>query len=526
MWRVLFIREPRGRCMSFDENPLAPLQKGPAAEGTERSPGLRLKIGLIAAPALLIAILFIPPPEGLTTAAWRAAGIGLLMGVLWITETLPLAATALLPLVLFPLLGVTSGKTAMIDAAAPFADPVIFLFMGGFMLSLAMQRWNLHKRIALSIIAHVGSRPHAIIWGFLVATAFISMWVSNAATAMMMLPIGLSVTALMEEAMGRERARTFCLALMLAIGYASTIGGLGTPVGTPPNGILVGYMKNQHGIDMNFLSFMSVGIPLIAISLPFTHLLLTRWCFQVANDVVPGAHERFAADLRELGPMHHGERVVAIVFGLAALLWIGRPWIVDWIPPLSGLKAMSSGMDTVIAMIAGLSLFIIPVDLKRGLFVLDWKQAAKLPWDVLVLFGGGLSLAAAFDKTEFAEWLGAQATALGGLPFWGIVLVIALAIIFLSELASNTAIAAAFVPVAASLAAGLHQNPLLLTIPTAFAASCAFMLPVGTPPSAIIFGSGYLTLPQMARVGIWLNLLFAGLITLFAVTIIRWVFGV
>lgn len=512
--------------MPPDENPLAPLQTRPVAEGIEPSSGVRLWIGLAALPILLVAIIVVPPPDGLSVGGWRAAGVGLLMGMLWITEALPLAATALLPLVLFPLLGVTSGRTAMMDAAAPYADPVIFLFMGGFMLSLAMQRWNLHKRIALSIISHVGSRPRAIIGGFLVATAFISMWVSNAATAMMMLPIGLSVTALMEETMGRETARTFCLSLMLAIGFASTIGGLGTPVGTPPNGILVGYMKNQHGIDISFLNFMSVGIPLMAVSLPVTHLLLTRWCFRVSNDTVPGAHERIADDLRKLGPMGFGERAVAVVFGLAAVLWIGRPWIVDWMPHAGNLKAMSSGMDTVIAMLAGLALFVIPVDLRRGIFVLDWKQAAKLPWDVLVLFGGGLSLAAAFDRTKFAGWLGEQATALGILPFWGIVLVVALAVIFLSELASNTAIAAAFVPVAASLAVGLHQDPLLLTVPTTLAASCAFMLPVGTPPSAIIFGSGYLTLPQMARVGIWLNLLFAGLITVFAMTVIRWAFAV
>lgn len=472
--------------------------------------------GIVAFPLFLVAALFLPPPDGLALAGWRAALIGAGMGVLWISEALPIPVTALLPLVLFPAMGIASAK----DAAAPFADPIIFLFMGGFMLSMAMQKWNLHRRIALGIISHVGSRPRSIVWGFLLATTFISMWVSNAATAMMMLPIGVSVTSMMKDVGGAQK--NFSLALMLAIGYASTIGGLGTPIGTPPNGILVGALAAEpYKMEIGFLKFIAIGLPMIVLTLPVVHLLLTRWCFEVPNEEIPGASERLQEETRALGPMSKGERWTAIIFAAAAALWVTREWTQQWIPAFRGPAG-----DMVIAMLAALALFILPVDLRAGQFVLDWKNASKLPWDVLVLFGGGLSLAKAFETTKFAEWLGSKASVLSAFPVWGIVLVTSLAIIFLSELASNTAIAAAFVPIAASMAAGMGLNPLTLALPVTFAASCAFMLPVGTPPSAIVFASGHFTLPQMAKAGIWLNLLFAALITVFSMTIVRWVFGV
>ncbi len=476
---------------------------------------LRAWIGIAVFPLLLAATLFLPPPEGLSLAGWRVALIGLAMGVLWITEALPIPATALLPLVLFPALGIAPVK----EAAAPFADPIIFLFMGGFMLSMAMQKWHLHRRIALTIISHVGSRPRSIIWGFLLATAFISMWVSNAATAMLMMPIGLSVTAMMKDENGSRK--NFSLALMLGIGYASTIGGLGTPIGTPPNGILVGALAAEpYKIEIGFLKFLAIGLPMIVISLPVAHFLLTRWCFKVPNDEIPGAHERITEELRSLGPMSRGERITAFAFAAAAALWITREWTQRFVPAFQGPAG-----DMVIAMLAALALFFAPVSLRKGEFALDWKSAARLPWDVLVLFGGGLSVAKAFETTKFAEWLGTKAHALAAFPLWGIVLITSLAVIFLSELASNTAIAAAFVPIAASMAAGMGASPITLALPVAFAASCAFMLPVGTPPSAIVFASGHFTLPQMARAGIWLNLLFAALITIFSVTVMPWLFG-
>lgn len=471
----------------------------------------------MAFPALMMAALVVPPPEGLALAGWRAALVGMAMGVLWISEALPIPVTALLPLVVFPAFGIAGAK----EAAAPFADPIIFLFMGGFMLSMAMQKWNLHRRIALGIISRVGSRPRSIVWGFLLATTFISMWVSNAATAMMMMPIGLSVTSMMKDVGGGVQ-KNFSLSLMLAIGYASTIGGLGTPIGTPPNGILVGALAGEpYKMEIGFLKFIAIGLPMIVLTLPVVHLLLTRWCFDVPNEEIPGAAERLRDEMRELGPMSKGERWTAIIFAAAAALWITREWTQAWVPAFRGPAG-----DMVIAILAALALFFIPVSLREGQWVLDWKSASKLPWDVLVLFGGGLSLAKAFETTKFAEWLGTKASVLSGFPVWGIVLITSLAIIFLSELASNTAIAAAFVPIAASMAAGMGLNPLTLALPVTFAASCAFMLPVGTPPSAIVFASGQFTLPQMAKAGIWLNLLFAALITVFSMTIVRWVFGV
>ncbi len=306
---------------------------------------------------------------------------------------------------------------------------------------------------------------------------------------------------------------------MLAIGYSATIGGLGTPIGTPPNAFLVGHMSEAYGIEMSFWKFMLIGIPLMIIALPLMHRLLTRMAFSVPNDIVPGAADRIREQFRALGKMGFGERATAVLFAAAALMWITREWLEE-LPGLGGLT------DTGIAMLVAVLLFVVPVDFKRGVMLLDWEHAKKLPWDVLILFGGGLSLAAAFQANHVAEWLGTQAGLLGHWPVWALVLALALGITFLTEMTSNTATAAAFVPVAASLASGLGENPLLLAVPVALSASCAFMLPVATPPNAIVCGSGHISLPKMARAGVWLNFVFAGLITVLSVTLMRWVFGV
>lgn len=488
------------------------------AEEPEAAGGWRTWTGFALAPLLLIAVILTSPPEGLSLPGWRAAGVGLVMALLWITEALPIPVTALLPLVLFPLLGIASMK----DTSAPYADPVIFLFMGGFMLSLAMQRWNLHKRIALGIVSRVGSRPSSIVLGFLIATAFLSMWVSNAATAVMMLPIAISVAELMRESSseGNGRLRGFEVALMLAVAYASSIGGMATPIGTPPNAFLVGFMERTYGTQIGFAHFMTVGVPLLVFAIPATWLVLTRLCFRVPAAEVPGVKEKLGAELARMGPMSRGEVLTALAFTLAALLWMFRPLIVAGLPVLKDLS------DTSIAMIAAIALFAIPVNARKGIFVLNWKQAAKLPWEVLILFGGGLSLAAALQSTQFAEWLGGQSARLSHLPLWAMVLVVSLTLNFLTELTSNTAVTAAFLPVVGSLAVGTGHPPLLLAFAAALSASCAFMLPVGTPPNAIVFGSGRVALPQMARAGILLNLSMSALITLLTMTLIRWLFRV
>ncbi len=467
---------------------------------------LRRGVGLAVIPLALLAML-LSAPAGMSAEGWRTACIAVMMGTLWITEAIPIPATALLPLVLLPLTGVTGIEAA----AAPYANPVIYLFVGGFLISLSMQRWGLHRRIALAILARSGSRPRSILAGFMLASALLSMWISNAATTLMMLPIALSVTQLLRQVDGGRAAAAFAAPLMLSLAYAASIGGMGTPIGTPPNAFLVGHMQNEFGIELGFGQFMLLGVPLMLVALPLTFWVLTRRCFQVSGEEIPGAHAIIQNEHRSLGRMNTGERVTGVVFALAALLWITRPLLAKQWPVLNQLG------DAGVSMLAGLALFVIPANWRRGVFVMDWRHAAKLPWDVLILFGGGLTLARQIEVTGLAEWLGAQAAPLAALPLWLTVLLVCLVVTFLTELTSNTATAAALVPVAAALATGMGQPPLLLALPVCLSASCAFMLPVATPPNAIVFGSGQVSLSQMMRAGLWLNLLLAVVITVISV---------
>jgi sodium-dependent dicarboxylate transporter 2/3/5 len=443
--------------------------------------------------------------------------LAITMAIFWVTEALPIPATALLPLVMLPTLGITTGKTAMRDAAAPYADPIIFLFMGGFMLSLAMERWNLHRRIALAIIAGVGTKPRALLFGFLSAAAFVSLWTSNAATTMMLMPIGLSVYGMIREGQGDDRAAAFGSALVLAIAYGANVGGMGSLIGTPPNTILKGYLETTHGIEISFAQWLKMGLPLVLIALPLVHLILTRVSFRVENIEVAGIREGLDAERRGLGRMSFPEWIVAAAFVLAVGLWVSRE---HW---KAGFPAIT---DEVIAMVSALILFAVPVDFKKGVFVLDWTCLRKMPWDVLILYGGGLSLAAAIEKTQLAA---AMATALGGMAGWPpflIVVLVGAVMVVATALTSNTATTAAFLPVIGSLAVAVDQPVLLLCIPVTLAASADFALPVGTPPNAIAFGTGLVSLPRMVKAGIWVDLLFVILIPVVMWTIGRWVFGV
>jgi solute carrier family 13 (sodium-dependent dicarboxylate transporter), member 2/3/5 len=465
----------------------------------------RSTTGLLLGPAVLAVALVLPAPGGMSVEAWRTAAVGLLMAIWWISEAIPIPATALVPIALFPLLGVAPVEAA----ASPYANPVIFLFLGGFLIAQAMQRWNLHRRIALAVISAVGTRPVPLIGGFMLAAAFLSMWVSNTATAVMMLPIGLSVVELALRREGepdREPGDSnFAVALMLGIAYACSIGGLATLIGTPPNALLAGFMAETYGVQIGFGEWMLVGVPLAAVGLPVTWLVLTRWVYPVRMTEIPGGREAIAREVLALGSLSRGERMVATVFVLTAAAWIFRPLLEPLVPGLS---------DAGIAIVAAVVLFLLPVNLSAGEFVLNWEWARRLPWDVLILFGGGLSLAAAISRTGLAEWIGASLSGLDVLPVIGIVLVIATVIVFLTELTSNTATAAAFLPILASLAIGLGESPLLLAVPAALAASCAFMMPVATPPNAIVYGSSFVTIPQMARAGLVLNGIFILLLSL------------
>ena len=474
----------------------------------------RQRVGLVLGPVLFGAMLFLPAPEGLSAAGWRTAAAAMLMAVWWISEALPIPATSLVPLVLFPLLGAGTIR----ETAAPYADPLIFLFLGGFLIATAMQRWGLHKRIALRIIDLVGTGPRALVAGFMLASAFLSMWVSNTATAMMMLPIGLSVVQLAEEAEAEPATHHhFALALLLGIAYGCNIGGMATIIGTPPNALMVGFIEVTYGRTISFVSWLGVGLPLVAVGLPLTFLVLTRLVFPLRMAALPGVQSLIEKTLQGLGRMKRGEQWVAFVFALTAVLWIIRPLLTKTIPNLS---------DAGIAMAGGLILFVIPVELKRGVFVHSWESARRLPWGTLLLFGGGLSLASAFVRTELAKWIGETLQAIGFLPTLVVVLVVVAVIVFLTELTSNAATTAAFLPVVAAFAIGIGENPLLLAIPAVLGASCAFMLPVATPPNAIVYGSGRVPVPQMTRAGIWLNLLFIVLITALAYTLLLLVFDV
>ncbi len=494
------------------------------------------RIGLIAGPVLGLVVAWLladqgRSPLGLDAAGRITAGLTAWMAVWWMTEAIPLHATALLPLAVLP----TAGVLPMAEVAAPYAHPLIFLFMGGFLLALAMQRWQLDRRLALAVLVRVGARPRRIVAGFMGITAVFSMWVSNTATAVMMLPIATSVIALLGTATGRLEATDdgrvdeeaaavreghhFALALLLGIAYAASIGGVGTLIGTPPNLFLASYAQSELGIEIGFARWMAIGMPIVAIFLPLTWWLLTHRIFPIRIQHVPGGEQLFRRSAEGLGPIQRGEWVTLIVFTLAALAWITRPWLsalqVGEAQPFAGLS------DTGIALIAALALFVIPVEggpARR--FVMDGPTALQLPWGLLLLFGGGLSLAAAIQATGVAAFLGGQVAGLAAVPAWLLVTLVVAGMIFLTEITSNTATTATLVPILAGVGPGLGLDPLLLIVPAAIAASCAFMLPVATPPNAIVFGSGRIEIGDMVRAGLGLNLIGIVLISLLAYAIV------
>lgn len=475
--------------------------------GSDQTYNIRQKTGLVLGPVLFAAIMITPVPEGLEPSGWTTAAIAILMATWWITEALPIPVIALLPLVLLPYLGVMP----IGDATPPYANPLIFLFMGGFMIAIAMQSWNLHRRIALRIVHTVGIKPSSIIFGFMIASAFLSMWVSNTATALMMLPIGLSIIQLAKEQAPSEneraKQRAFRIALILSIAYACNIGGMGTIIGTPPNAFLAGFMSETYGFEIGFAQWMTIGVPLVILALPIAYVVLTKITFPVTLKELPGGNQIIREELKKLGHITHPEKRVAIVFTLTAAAWIFRPLIGTYIPNIS---------DAGIAMTAGILLFIIPSGSEKGGFLMNWDKTGNLPWGVLILFGGGLSLANAISTTGLAEWIGQSVAILDGWPIVILLLIVVTMIVFLTEITSNTATAAAFLPILASVAIGINQSPLLFAVPAVLAASCAFMLPVATPPNAIVFGSGLFTIPDMVRAGFLLNIILILLLVIFA----------
>ncbi|MGI9272758.1 MAG: SLC13 family permease [Woeseiaceae bacterium] len=468
-------------------------------------------IGLFLGPIIAAVMLLSDAPQGLSESGWSTAAVGALMAIWWATEAVPIAVTALIPLVLFPLLGVANIQ----DTAAPYANKVIFLFLGGFIVAFAMQRWNLHRRIALNVLQRMGSNGKWLVAGFMLASAVISMWVMNTSTTMMLLPIAVSVITVIHKSVDSldEKARNdFQYALLLGVAYGATIGGMATLVGTLPNAMLAAFMLDTYGTEIDFSRWMMVGLPMAAIMLPLAWFALTRWVFTVDFETKGEGNAALRRMRGELGRMSKPEVRVAIVFSTLAIAWVTRPLLIT----LPGLSALD---DSGIAMAGAIALFLIPSGDKTDPLLIRWQYVEQLPWNILLLFGGGLTLASAVSRSGLAEWLGVSLQSIGGLPVFALVIIVATMIIFLTELTSNTATTATFLPIVGAIAIASGIDPIVLAVPVTLAASCAFMLPVATPPNAIVFGSGLLTIPKMARAGFALNLVGIVIVSLAALVL-------
>lgn len=449
------------------------------------------------------------------------AAIMVLMGALWMTGALPLAATAFIPLVAFPVFQIAGFG----DVSSSYADSIIFLFLGGFVLALGIQRWGLHRRVALLVVLAVGTKPKQLVLGFMVATGFVSMWVSNTATAVVMLPIGVSVLALTAEKVGgHKNQKKFATALMLAIAYAASIGSLGTLIGTPPNALMAAYMNNTHGIEIGFGKWMLVGMPIAIVFTVLAWLALIT-VFKPEMKEIPGGKELIKQEIANMGKISRAEITAGIIFVCTAVAWISFPLLAsyaDWWNITID--------DSTIAMTAAVLMYVIPVN-DRGTRVMDWEHSKEIPWDVLILFGGGLALSSMVTASGLSLWIGEMAKGMGGLPIVLLVFAIAAVVLFLTEFTSNTASAATFIPIMGGVATGIGLtgdgliNVLILVIPTALAATCAFMLPVATPPNAIAYGSGYVEAGVMLKGGIWLNVIAVFLITITVFALAVPVFG-
>ena len=467
----------------------------------------RQQIGLLLGPILFVVLLVLPQPADMPANSMQVAAVAVLMATYWMSEAIPIPATALMPIVLFPILGVMD--TSKVTLA--YGNHLIFLFMGGFLIAVTIEKWHLHKRIALRTILLVGVSSNQIILGFMLATAFLSAWISNTATAMMMVTIGLAVIkqAQSHSTNVQKNNSSFASALMLGIAYSASIGGIATLIGTPPNAILAGVIESSYGYTIGFAQWMSFGVPLSLIMLGLCWLYLTRFAFQSEFDELPGGKQSIRRQLDELGPMSSAEIKVLVVFIMVAAGWLIRG--------LLDIQALASVKDSSIAIAGALLLFIIPADFKKGEYLLDWHTAKNIPWDIMILFGGGFALAGGFASSGLTEWIASQLIALQGMNLIVIVLMIVLLVIFLTEITSNTATSSLLLPVMGAFALAIQVHPLNLMVAVALAASFAFMLPVATPPNAIVFSSRQVSIPQMARAGLWLNIIGSVLITLFVI---------
>ncbi len=454
------------------------------------------KIGLIIGPLLFILIKG-SNPSFLTPEAITVIGLAIWMVSWWITEAVSISVTALLPLIIFPLFEVMS----MNDVGANYGSSIVFLFFGGFVLALALEKVNLHRRIALTIIQKTGTTPNRVILGFMLATAFMSMWISNTASTVVMLPIALSVIQLLVKSEGvfTTQEQYFSLSVMLGIAFSANAGGIATVIGTPPNSILIGLLENEYNIQISFFKWMTIGLPFSAVMIAIIYYILTRWMFPNKGIDFASSNELIAQKLRDLGPVTPKEKHVLRVFAITVFLWVFRTVLNSFFPAL-GLS------DTIISVGCAVALFAIPHQFKEGVFILEWKDTQRLAWGILILFGGGLALAKGMSTTGIVSLI-TDAIAAANLNVLITASLLILLMLFMTELMSNVALVAVLAPVVAGIALGLEIPILYLLIPVTMASSCAFMLPMATPPNAIVFASGYVKVAQMARVGIIINLI-------------------
>ena len=456
---------------------------------------------------VFILMLFLPAPEGLSSQGWSVAAIVTLMAIWWATEAIPVAVTALLPLALFPLIGIVSFK----EAAIPYANPNIYLFLGGFMLALGIERSGLHKRMALHMIIAAGSSGPKLIAGFMTIAAMISMFVMNTSTTLMLLPIGLAVCSVVSNTipgLTDKEIEYFDTSLMLGIAYAATIGGMSTLVGTAPNIVFSAFMLETYGIEISMIDWMTLGVPLAIVMLYSAWLVLTKYVFPTSFITSKDTKTYLKNMLNDQGPLSKDEIKISIIFGLTALAWMFRT-LLDNYDMFSGLT------DAGIAIISAILLFMIPSSHHKG-ELLDWNQSNKLPWGLLILFGGGLSIAAQINSSGLGIWIGESLSVLSTVPPIFLIFAVAALIIFLTEVTSNVATTSTFLPVFGAVAVGIGVLPVSLTVPVCLAASCAFMLPVATPPNAIVYGSGKFTIATMMKAGFILNIIGIFVVTLFA----------
>ena len=466
--------------------------------------GLSKKIGLLLGPLLFLIILglpeFIPGKESANTVI----AVAVWMVLWWITEAVSISVTALLPLLLFPLLKVMP----MADVGANYGSPIIFLFFGGFVLALALEKVNLHKRIALNIIKLTGTTPNKVVLGFMIATASLSMWISNTASTVVMLPIAMSVINLLinDEDGFTKSDQNFALSVMLGIAFSANAGGIATVIGTPPNSVMIGLLENEYNIEISFLRWMTIGVPFSLVMLTICYLVLVKWMFPNKQLKFTASKEVIQSELQKLGPISGKEKMVLTIFGVTVFLWIFRT-LINKIFPSIGLS------DTIISMFAAIALFSLPYNLRKGDFIIGWKDTQKLAWGILILFGGGLALANGMSVSGLVDMV-SNAIATSEISILLTASLLIILMLFMTELMSNVALVAVLAPVVAGIAIGLEIPILYLLIPVTIASSCAFMLPMATPPNAIVFASGYIKVHQMARVGVILNLIAVALLIL------------